>query len=540
MTNVPIEIARWARGNLARVARRLLDRTALPQRDGFWLVVRLAGSLEEFSVPGLPFGRGLSPNLLDVLETLEAASEDPQIDGVLLQIAGPLQGMSRVLSLRRAVLRLHEAGVPVVVYAETVEAEGLLVASAATEFWLPESGNVFLVGLRLESLFLRGVLDRLGVKPEVIRIGRYKSAGEQFTREAMSSEDREQLEALADDLYGELVEGIATGRGIAPDVVRELIDGGPYHARAAVEVGLADRCLYLDEVDRALESLTPEPPAERSGPRRVRFVEAPLYHAIRVGDPGWRPLFTGLPRIAYVVARGSIGRGRGHRGIASDGYRELFEAIRRDARVLGVVLRVDSGGGDAVASDLLWRSISLVTREKPVVVSMGDVVASGGYYMASAADEVLAEAGTVTGSIGVVGGKINLEGLYQRVGAAKDAVERGARAGLLSESRSFTPDEKSAVRGEMAALYEIFVARVAQGRGLSIEETREVAQGRVWSGARARQIGLVDAMGGPLEALLAVRRRAGLLRDEPVLVERHPRRPRIPGLRDLLQWLPLR
>jgi protease-4 len=540
MTNTPIEIARRAGGNLARVARRVINRTALPHRDGFWLVVRLVGSLEEIPSPSFLFGRAASASLLEVLQTLEAAAEDPQIDGVLLYVSGPLQGMSRVLSLRRAVLRLREAGVPVVAYAEVLEAEGLLLASAATEFWLPESGNVFLVGLRLETLFLRGVLDRLDVKPEVVRIGRYKSAGERFTRDTLSPEDREQLEALADDLYGELVEGIATGRGLAPDVVRDLIDRGPYHARAAVEAGLADRCLYPDEIDRALESLTLVPPAERPGPRRVRLVEAAFYHAVRVGDIGWRPLFTGLPRIAYVVARGVIGRGRGHRGIASDGYREIFEEIRRDARVRGVVLRIDSGGGDAVASDLLWRSISLVTEEKPVVVSMGDLVASGGYYMASAADEVLAEEGTVTGSIGVVGGKINLEGLYRRIGVAKESIERGARAGLLSENRGFTPEEKIAVRGEMTALYETFVDRVAKGRRLSVDETRKVAEGRVWSGSRARQVGLVDAMGGPLEALLAVRRRAGLLRDEPVLLERHPRLPRIPGLRDLLRWIPRR
>jgi protease-4 len=307
-----------------------------------------------------------------------------------------------------------------------------------------------------------------------------------------------------------------------------------------VEAGLVDRCLYPDEIDAALEELTPVPLPDDPGPRRVRRVDSALYFAVRVGDPGWRPLLTGLPRIAYVVARGTIGRGSGQRGIPSDGYRELLEALGRDPGIRGVVLRIDSGGGDAIASDLLWRAISVVTRDKPVVVSMGDVVASGGYYMASAADWVVAEAGTVTGSIGVVGGKVNLAGLYERLGVAKEAVERGARAGLLSESRGFTPDEKRAVRDEMLVLYETFVARVAEGRRLSLETTGAIAQGRLWSGSRASQIGLVDAIGGPLEALLAVRRHAGLRRDEPMLIERYPHRPRMPGLRDLLRVLPLR
>jgi protease-4 len=539
-SSAPGDIARRIGGNLARGVRRVVDWTTLPRRDGFWLDVRLSGPLDELVSPAPPFGRGPTGSLLELLELLAAAASDPQVHGVLLRISRPAWGMSRLLSLRRAILGLRESGTPVVVYADSLETESLLVASAASRIWLPESGNVLLLGLRLESLFLRGVLDRVDVKPEIVSIGRYKSAGEVFTRESMSPEDREQREALADDLYHELVAGIAAGRGLAAARVRELVDGGPYHARDAVAAGLADRCLYPDEIDAALEELTPVPPADRPGPRRVRRVDSALYFAIRVGDPGWRPLLRGVPRVAYVVARGTIARGGGHRGIASDGYGDLLDSLRRDPGVYGVVLRIDSGGGDAIASDLLWRAVSVVTREKPVVVSMGDVVASGGYYMASAADWVVAETGSVTGSIGVVGGKVNLAGLYERVGVAKHAVERGARAGLLSEDRGFTPDEKHALRGEMAALYETFVARVAQGRGLSAEAVGEVAEGRLWSGARASQIGLVDAIGGPLEALLAVRRRAGLRVDEPLLVERYPRRPRLPSLRNLLRVFPLR
>jgi protease-4 len=202
-----------------------------------------------------------------------------------------------------------------------------------------------------------------------------------------------------------------------------------------------------------------------------------------------------------------------------------------------VVLRIDSPGGDGVASDLIWRAVRQLRRDKPVVVSMGDVVASGGYYVAAAADAIFAEPGTVTGSIGVVGGKVNLAGLYERLGVGKEAVERGARAGLLSETRAFTADERSAVRGEMKALYELFLERVAEGRSMSRDDVARVAQGRIWSGLRAKALGLVDGLGGPLEALLEVRRRAGIPVEESILLEIHPRIPRIPGLLSLIRSL---
>jgi len=535
-SSAPMEILRRTGGDLVRVARRVLGRATLPRRDGFWLVVELSGSLEESRVPYSPFGQRPAPSLFELLEILDAARRDPQVDGVLLRISGPLHGFSRVLTLRRAVQAFRAAAKPVAVYAETLEAETLLLASAAAVIWLPETGNIFLVGLRLETMFLRGVIDRLDLKPEVIRIGRYKSAAERLTRDGMSPENREQLEALADDLYDELVAGIADGRGLSPSTVRDLIDHGPYGARAAVAAGLADACLYPDEIDRALEALMPSPPPDRPGPRRVRRVDAGVYAATRVEAAGL--LFRQVPRIAYVVAAGAIGRGGGSRGIRSDRYGELFDAIACDSGIRGVVLRIDSGGGDALASDLLWRAITLIKREKPVVVSMGDIVASGGYYMAAAADEVVAEAGSVTGSIGVVGGKLNVEGLYRRIGVSKQSVERGARAGLLSESRGFTPDERHAMQREMADLYGTFVDRVAEGRGLTRVEIEAVAQGRIWSGVRAKKIGLVDTLGGPLEALQAVRRLAGLRDGESARIDHYPESPRFPSLRSILRFSP--
>jgi len=240
------------------------------------------------------------------------------------------------------------------------------------------------------------------------------------------------------------------------------------------------------------------------------------------------------PRIAVLFASGAITRGERGRGIASHAAEEMLTALAQDERVRGVVLRIDSPGGDALASDLLWRAVRALRREKPVVASVAEIAASGGYYIASAADCVIAERSSLTGSIGVIGGKVDLSGLFARIGVGLDAVERGARAGMHSAARGFTDEERELVRDEMRALYEVFVARVAEGRGLAAAAVERAAQGRVFTGGRALGLGLVDALGGPLEALAEVRRRAGLSRAEPVLVDLHPR---VSALRALSRWL---
>jgi protease-4 len=515
--------------NAVRIVQRGVGYFALP-RGPVWIRVRLAPPIEDLLPPALFRGRDHSLSFLELLQVLEHAAGDPRVEGVLIRLEGVRRGFARVLTLRRAIEQVRAAGKPVVVYGETLSSEDMLLASAATRLWLPESGSVFLLGLRFEGYFVKELLGSLGVEPEVVRVGGFKSAAEIFTREAMSPEHREQLEEVIDDFFATLVGGIAEGRGIDADRVRALIDGAPYGARAAVEAGLVDDCLYPDQVEEALEELT-------SAGHPVQWVDAPTYSSFRASDRGLRPLLGDFPRIAYVVAEGAIHRGGGLRGVASEVYRTLLERIREDERVRGVVLRIDSPGGDGVASDLLWRAVHQVRGEKPVVVSMGDVAASGAYYVAVGADAILAEPGTVTGSIGVVGGKVNLAGFYQRIGVGRDAVERGARAGLLSEARSFTPDERSAVRDEMKAIYELFLERVAEGRSMTRDQVNRVAQGRIWSGRRATSLGLVDGLGGPLEALLEVRRRAGIAPGESILLDVHPRLPRIPGVLALLRSL---
>lgn len=530
----PLEIVRRALTNAGRPLRLLARRSALPRTPGLWLVVRLAPPLDELAGPSLRMFGEPSLSLLDVLRTLEHAARDPSVDGVLLRLQGAPRGFGRVLALQRAVAQLRARGKAVAAYGDNVEAEDLLIASAAQRIWLPETGHVPLVGLRADAFFLKALLDRVGVEADVVRVGRSKTAAEMFTRERMSPEQREQVEALLDDLYGELVDGVARGRGLSPERVRELVDGGPYTARAAVRAGLVDGCLYEDELPEALEPLTPAPPPERPGPRRAQLVDAATYHALVVRDPGWLPLFADIPRLAYVVLAGAIHAGRGLRGVAGESATSLLDSLREDPGVRGVVLRVDSPGGDSLTSDLLWRSVERLRREKPVVVSMGNTAASGGYYLAAGADRVFAESGTLTGSIGVVGGKVNLEGLYARAGVGRDAVERGERAGMFSETRAFTPGERKAVQETMESVYGHFIERVARGRRLTHEAVEAVAEGRVWSGRRAREVGLVDALGGPLEALREVRRQAGFQEGERLGLDVLPRIPRLAGLRGLL------
>ncbi len=525
------DVVRSLAGNLHRAGRRAVSLLALPRRGGYWLRLRLGSRLGELRGPSGLRARGSSLGLLEVLQTLAAAGADPHVRGVLVQLDGGLGEWSRRQTLRRALLELRATGKPVVAYAETLETGDLFVASAASKVWIAPAGSVHLTGLRLDSVFLRGLLDRLDIQADVVRVGTHKGAAEILTREGMSPEQREQMELLLDDLFGALVAAISEGRGIAAERVRELIDQGLFAAPAAQAAGLVDGLLYPDELEKALAALSPAA-AERP-------IDAAAYWSWRVAHRGWLPL-RGAARVAYVVARGTIRRGRGLRGIATEPVRSLLRRVREDDAVRGVVLRLDSPGGDGLASDLIWREVSLVASCKPVVVCMGDVAASGGYYIATAASSVLAEAGTLTGSIGVVGGKLDLSGLYERFGVRREALERGARAGLFSEMRGFTPDERSAFRSELQRVYDTFLSRVADGRKLTPEALQGVAQGRVFSGARAQQLGLVDGLGGPLEALREVVRRAGLGEHERIVVDVHPRLPPFAGLRSLVPLMALR
>jgi len=529
-------LVRRAGADAARVVRRVTAHFALARRAPFWLRLRLAPPLEEAGGAGRLVARERGPSLLEALRALDAAARDPRVAGVLVRFAGAPAGFAAAASLRRALDALRAAGKPVAAYGERLQQAEYLVASGADRLWLPETGSLALVGLRSEGFYLSRLLARFDVRADVVRIGSHKTAGEALTREAMSPESREQLEGYLDDAFGELVAAIAAGRRLDPAAVRDRIDGGPYGGVAAVDAGLADACLYPDQIEEALEALAPDTreTSERAGAPRVRGVDALAYDALHAGDPGWRPLHRDLPHIAYVVAKGAIHRRAALGGVSVEALGALLRRLATAPAVRGIVLRIASPGGDALASDLLGRALLVARREKPVVASMGEVAASGGYFAAVAADRIFAEATTLTGSIGVIGGKLDLGGLYDRLGVGRDAVERGRRAGLLTDTRGFTPDERSAVRREMEAVYEVFLRRVEEGRKLPRAELERVAQGRIWSGRRALSLGLVDALGGPLEAIREVRARAGLAEGERAVLDVLPRARPLDRVRGLL------
>jgi protease-4 len=536
----PSRAARGLFANGLRGIRRGLAGSLDGGRGGLWLTLPLGAALGERSAPFPYTGRSPSLGLLEALRVLDEAARDARVEGVVLRFSGGLAGWSSALALHRAVDALREAGKRVVAWGERLGTLDYVVAVAADRIWLPESGALELVGLRSEALFVRGLLERLDVKPEVVHVGRYKSAGEFLTRDSMSAEQQQQLEAWQGDVFGELVSKIARGRGLEQQEVREAIDRGPFGSRDAAAARLIDGLLYYDQLEAELPALMPPPGDERAGPRRPQLVEAGDYYLREVVDGGWQPLLRERPRVAYVIASGAIHRGTAMGGIASPALASTCEELRKDRSVRGVVLRLDSPGGDALASDLLHRELELLCREKPVVVCMGDVAASGGYYLAAAADCVFAEAATLTGSIGVVGGKLDLSGLYRRLGIATQAVERGAHAGLHASDRGFTAEERAVVRREMEAVYQTFLERVARGRRLSLEAVEQAAQGRIWSGLHARSIGLVDSLGGPLEALREARGRAGLAEGEAWMLSLYPAHSRWLGLRAMLGLVLLR
>ncbi|GAB4150168.1 MAG: signal peptide peptidase SppA [Cyanobacteria bacterium J069] len=452
--------------------------------------------------------------LRTAVETIEAAAADPKIVGLLLEGNLPATtGYATLREVRQALEIFRDSGKPIYAYDVNWSERDYYLASAATDLSMNPAGTLEMNGLRSEMAFFAGALERFGVGVQVLQVGRYKSAVEPFTRTGSSPESRQQTEALLGDLWTEVITTSGQHRNLQPSQLQAIADsGGLLMATEAKTAGLIDRVAHADEVLADLKKLTGETEEEKT----FRGVGMGTYAQVaaagkRKGD-----------RIALVYLNGDIVGGSGSTGqIGSDRFVKLLRDLRLDADIKAVVLRVNSPGGGAVASDLIAREVTLLRQEKPVIASMGNVAASGGYYIAAQGSKVFASPNTITGSIGVFGLVPNFQALANRNGVTWDVIKTGRYADIETTSRPRTEAEMALLRRMAEQAYGTFLDTVAAARPLSREQVNEVGQGRVWSGVAAKNVGLVDELGGLQAALKEAAAQAKL---KTWSVEEYPKR----------------
>ncbi len=498
-------------GFLALPYRRLRRRRACPK--GAWVRLELGPELVEAPPTRARFWarRAGGTSLHRVRQLVDAMLDDPAPAGLVVQARGLRAPAAYRQGLREELARLRAAGRRVVLWLpEGGSAAELSLAGGASQIFVGAKTTLGPLGLRAGSLYVRRALDRLGVRPEVLARGSFKTAFENLVRDDMSAAQREQLGRLLDVFYEDILASIATGRSVPPEQARAWLDLGTLRAEEAARIGLADAALYDDELPERLGD-GPEHPA--------RFAAAGPYLARRLAARA--PSLRARPRVVVLEARGAIvDRAPPFGAPACDAERvtALARALERDRRVAAVVLHVDSPGGSALASDRMHRALVKLAAKKPLVACLGGVAASGGYYLAAAAHHIVARPATVTGSIGVVAARPLLGPLLARLGAAPRYVVRGRRAEMLDPLHSLTEDEHARYEADLESTYLDFLGAVAAGRGLTIDEVRPLAGGRVWAGVDARERGLVDQLGGLADALDVACAKLGLARADVDLV----------------------
>ncbi len=551
--------------------------------QGSVLVLDISGPLPEQPQVEPPLA-GLGSRYTAVLEidsALRKAAVDDRIERVLVRPGPMLAGYGKIEELRTAIFRFktESDGKPVTCWMETAGNKEYLLATACDEIYMAPEGFLLVNGMHLSVTFYKGTLAKLGIEAEFTRAGRYKSAVEAYTSDQMSPAFREMLESLADSLYDDFVGAIADSREMTPEQVKAVIDDPPFTAASAVRAGLVDGLYYRDQLldHLAGKEVTPispdvDPAADllKSGddddsahapvdlaqlrlPRVAPPEDAPAKgdgdgnaeaEASEDDDDGpdridldeyrlVRPSSLGLgggPKVAVLYCVGQITSGSSNPGgglssqtMGSDTIAAALRKIRDDDSIKAVVMRVDSPGGSGLASDVIWHEVERVREKKPLVVSMGDYAASGGYYISMGADAIVAERTTLTGSIGVFSGKFNLAGLYDKVGLKTDSVKRGEMSDIFTANVPLGEDGRAKLEEFVDEFYGAFITKAAAGRHTTPEAIHAVAQGRVWTGEQALELGLIDEVGTLRTALQLAKEKAGL--DGEVSLAIYPRQP---------------
>ncbi len=474
-------------------------------RDNSVLTLSVSGALPDY-VPDDPVRRALGRNpqtLTDLLWQIRKAKVDKRITAILLDVDMSTAGWAKLDEIRDAIADFRTSGKPIYAYVEFGTTREYYVATACDKIYMPSSGDLYVNGLAAEAMFFRGSLDKLGIEPDVFKIGKYKNAPDAYTRKDMDVGQREVTNAILDDYYARIVAAVAQARKKSPDEVKALIDGAPYDAKEAQDKGLIDGLAYRDEIKGELK-------------KRLGYQDSEELHVVsgsdyRTIEPETLNLDKG-ERIAVVYGAGAIGGGKSDDdSIGADTMVAALKDAAEDDSIKAIVLRVNSPGGGSYASDLIWHAIENAKKRKPVVVSMSDLAASGGYYISCNANKIVAEPSTLTGSIGIFAGKPVLKGFYNWVGVNNEYIMRGKNAGMFRESEKFSPDERARFEALTSqTYYQEFVPKVAQGRGKDAKYIDSIGQGHVWTGRQAKEIGLVDEFGGLEKAIDIAKQLANL------------------------------
>lgn len=486
--------------------------------DNSTLVLRLSGDIPEkppVEVP-LPFLEASAPmTVRDTWAILKNAATDSRIKAIMLMPDGVSAGWGKLEELRADLVEFKKSGKPVYAFLRNPRTREYYLATAADRIYMQPEDLLDVKGLRAELMFFRKTLDKLGVQVEVMHIGKYKDAGDMFTNTTASPETLEVMNSVLDTVYGNLLQTFASSRKKSADEMRAVIDDGPFTATEALSKGLVDELRYEDQAYGELKSKLNQQKIEKLAVRD---------YLRSLGTPS----SSGRKTIALLVGEGDIMRGSPDDrtptddGFTSTAFIRQIRKVADDNDIKGVIMRINSPGGDAIASDEILREVQLLSKKKPLVISMSDLAASGGYYVSMTGDPMLAYPMTYTGSIGIIYGKVNLRGLYDKIGITKDILIRGKDADIDTDYHPLDERGRAKLQSSLLEFYKGFVGKAAASRKKSYDQIEPLAQGRVWLGSQAKSNGLVDQLGGIDAAIALVKQRAGIGKDEKIRLVPYP------------------
>ena len=487
--------------------------------DGSTLVFRLEGDVPEKAPTEIPlpgFAEQSPITMHQVWQTFRKAAADSRIKAVVFEPRNLHIGWGKMQEIREEMLQFRKSGKPLVAFLRGAGAHEYYLATAADRIYTTPEDMLDVKGLRIEALYLKNTLDKLGVHADVIHAGKYKDAGDILTQTTMSPETREVLNQILDQYFSDLVNVTAEGRKKTPEEARNAINNGPFMGDQAKQDGLVDVLGFEDKVADDLQ--------KRLGQKELKKISIRSYLKVPANSVGAE----GGKRIALIVGEGEITRGDRDasfgedNGLTAAGFTKLLREVENDASIKGAIIRVNSPGGDGIASDDILHEAENLSHKKPVVISMGDLAASGGYFISMTGDPIVAYPNTLTGSIGVIMAKLDLHGLYDKIGVKKELLTRGQYADIDSDYIALTGANRAKMAQHIEDFYKTFVSRVAHGRKRPFDQIEPLAQGRVWTGAQAKQNGLVDQLGGLDKAIEMVKARAKIGAGEKVTLVVYP------------------